>query len=569
MKKQYAQATTSEKIKLLKLLPQSWSYLKIEENFGANHYLIQEAKKEDSGISRIVGRPQINHLIKQKIDNFYKQDDISSARPGRKDCKSIKLAVGRETRQKRLLLHTLEETHRIYLRTCQLDSEKVSLTTFASLRPPECVFTSDSSAKEVCVCTLHANVALLMECLHKTDCFKEVCGAAKDILKLLKSKMMCDEITDNCMLRTCENCISKTNMIDYVAEKLDEHNLTQLAFMNWVMSPRTQNVRYVENVDDFLIRLDATMCKFLVHELKVKKQQRFVAEKKLSLIPGVEILAQLDFAEKFTCFVKDAPQSVYWQSSTVTICPVDVTAMNVETKLNEKLSYIFISDVQSQNTSTVFVFQKKLIPLLKAKYPQLEKVNYLSDGCAGQFKNRQNFKNICMHEKDFGVKCTWHFCPSSHGKGPCDGKGGCLKRLAMAASIRGEYTIDSALAFYNWTQSTEAAHHFKGDWNFVYVSKEECESAEKEFNEMDRFKDLRSIPGTQKFHEFIPYDEDHILCRDFSGQIKSEGEKELFALHKTKKLKREPTTEPIETIPKKILRLQSKHNYAEESDETD
>jgi hypothetical protein len=55
---------------------------------------------------------------------------------------------------------------------------------------------------------------------------------------------------------------------------------------------------------------------------------------------------------------------------------------------------------------------------------------YFSDGCAAQYKNRKNFLNLCNHDADFGLPAEWHFFATSHGKGPCDGVGGTVKRLA-------------------------------------------------------------------------------------------------------------------------------------------
>ena len=63
-------------------------------------------------------------------------------------------------------------------------------------------------------------------------------------------------------------------------------------------------------------------------------------------------------------------------------------------------------------------------------------MHYFSDGCAGQYKNCKNFINLCLHEKDFGIECSRSFFATSHGKSPCDGVGGTLKRLTARASLQ-------------------------------------------------------------------------------------------------------------------------------------
>ena len=40
---------------------------------------------------------------------------------------------------------------------------------------------------------------------------------------------------------------------------------------------------------------------------------------------------------------------------------------------------------------------------------------------------------------DFGIPAEWHFHATMHGKGPCDGIGGNLKRLAARASLQASY----------------------------------------------------------------------------------------------------------------------------------
>ena len=60
--------------------------------------------------------------------------------------------------------------------------------------------------------------------------------------------------------------------------------------------------------------------------------------------------------------------------------------------------------------------------------PHINKLHYFSDGCAGQYKNFKNFLNMCHHKQDFGLEAEWTFFATSHGKSPCDGIGGFVKR---------------------------------------------------------------------------------------------------------------------------------------------
>lgn len=82
---------------------------------------------------------------------------------------------------------------------------------------------------------------------------------------------------------------------------------------------------------------------------------------------------------------------------------------------------------------------------------------YFSDGAAGQYKNKKNFVNVLNHENDFGVPAEWHFFATSHGKGPCDGIGGTIKRLAALASLQRTLILTSR-EFYEWAISNVVPH---------------------------------------------------------------------------------------------------------------
>ena len=43
---------------------------------------------------------------------------------------------------------------------------------------------------------------------------------------------------------------------------------------------------------------------------------------------------------------------------------------------------------------------------------------------------------ICPHKQDFGLDAEWIFFAISHGKSPCDGIGGSVKRHAAKISLR-------------------------------------------------------------------------------------------------------------------------------------
>ena len=88
----------------------------------------------------------------------------------------------------------------------------------------------------------------------------------------------------------------------------------------------------------------------------------------------------------------------------------------------------------------VYAFQKNLVEILKDRMIRegfsLDMIQYFTDGCAKQYKNKKNFLNMTYHYEDFGVVANWAFSATSHGKGPWDGVAGSAKREAALESLR-------------------------------------------------------------------------------------------------------------------------------------
>lgn len=416
----------------------------------------------------------------------------------------------------------------------------VGYTLFKQLRPKQCVFTGDASAANICVCMYHQNTELLVEALQRSGCFENL--TQKQLLTTLTTKMVCSKATDSCHLRDCEHC-DGSEMVTYVAQELDCKGVSSIDFTLWVTSPHCELIQLTEETDPFLDRLKMQLNKFVTHEFKVEKQLGFIKNAKSNLIPNKQVMVQLDFAENYTCFVQNAIQSHYFGAPTVTIHPFVIFYKTSEDADVQSFNFVVISEVKSHNTVAVYAFQKRLINAIKAKLPDVEEILYISDGCAEQYKNKNNFKNLCCHEKDFGIRAEWHFFPTSHGKGPSDGIGGIIKRMARDISLRGT-VINNAEQFFKWATSEKTKLQFKKEWKFVYVTQEDYKKSEIEL--MTRFSGLKTITGTKSFHEVIPEDEFTLSAAEFS---RSEN-KIIFSFMKAEKRKcntRNPRNKKIKT----------------------
>lgn len=148
--------------------------------------------------------------------------------------------------------------------------------------------------------------------------------------------------------------------------------------------------------------------------------------------------------------------------------------------------------------------QKLLTTYIKENLPLVKKLYYFSDGCAGQYKNYKNFLNLCNHSKDFGLQAEWIFFATSHGKSPCDGIGGTVKRTTAKASLQRTtseqiLTVDAMYAFFKaQIKSIE----------FILIEKETMIALRESL--IKRFETAVTVPGARSYHHYAPTSETSI-----------------------------------------------------------
>ena len=156
-----------------------------------------------------------------------------------------------------------------------------------------------------------------------------------------------------------------------------------------------------------------------------------------------------------------------------------------------------MSDDLTHDTSFVWNLQSTLCSEIKEKFPKIKKMEYFSDGCAGQYKNFKNFLNLTYHVEDFGIAAVWTFFATSHGKSPCDGLGGTIKRKLYCESLTrlvGNYILTSQQAF-EYCQETMNIF-------FFHVNSEDL--VDKRIWLELRYQKGMTLPGTRSFHSYTP-----------------------------------------------------------------
>ena len=490
----YNAPTTSYALKLQILTLSPYDVKKTVDKFGATAYMVKKARnlKEVHGVLATpdMKRPgaSMSDAQKEAVRMFYERDDISRQCPGQKDFISVRDKDGTRHVQKRLILANLREIYEVYKK--EVD-KPVGFSKFAELRPKWCILAGRSGTHSVCVCLYHQNPKLMLSAV--TNDF-----SVTDLI----AKTVCDIESEKCMTRECSDCPDIEIFRTFLTDKLHLSETDDVTFKQWTTQDRTTLVTMTKPVDEFIDELVDKVWNLSRHHFIAKTQGTFLQKLKQD-ISADECILLGDFSENYSFVVQDAVQGYHWENSQATLHPFVAYYREDNTLISS--SFCVLSDSGDHSTSAVYTFQKEVLSLLKTKNGGLKKVHYFTDGASSQYKNKHNFLNMCYHEKDFGLSCVWHFFATCHGKGPCDGVGGTVKRLTARASLQRPEK----------DQIVTPEHMFKfckdniAGITFIFVSTETI-NAVKEAVLKERFVKARVLRGTRGFHYFEPCDTSHM-----------------------------------------------------------
>lgn len=440
------------------------------------------------------------------VKEFYANDDYSRQMPGKKDFVSVKTPNGRIQEQKRLLLNNLKELH-VSFKDLHPDV-KVSFSKFAILRPKNCVLAGASGTHSVCVCQLHQNPKLMLDaCNFKSLQSNGSEGTLSDYHNLLKM-MICVNSTYRCYLRSCADCPSPDVLRNILAKLFDDNNIETITYKQWTSTDRSTLETVIKNVDEFLDCLMESLDKLLSHSFTAKQQSQYLNLLKTTIQTGV-FLTLLDFSENFSFIIQDAVQGFHWNNCQATLHPFVFYFKDEENELKHG-NFVVISDCLKHDATAVNLFIKHYLQFLQKRFQPITKVIYFSDGCGGQYKNRNNFCNVTYHQSDFKLEAEWHFFATSHGKSASDGIGGTLKRLAAKASLQrpNNDQITTPKQLYEWAKSNIAGI------NVHFVSQDEYDDHAKKMN--PRFDKCITLKGTRKQHAVYPLEPGVLKSKPYS-----------------------------------------------------
>lgn len=233
------------------------------------------------------------------------------------------------------------------------------------LRPKWCVLAGASGTHLVCVCTIHQNVILL---IHGA-------GIEKDY-KQFMSYIVCEKASRECMLRHCDKCPSKDNLVQFLQSKFEDHDDEDLVeYIQWVSTDRTEMIRCFSSVEEFIDKLVEKLNKLIPHSYISKEQASFFKNLKEAACPNIAVIS-MDFSENYAFTIQEEAQGYHWTSDSCTIHPVMIHCKDPR---NKKLiiSLCVISDDLKHDICMIYEIQKTVTAFLKENYSHINTIQLL------------------------------------------------------------------------------------------------------------------------------------------------------------------------------------------------
>lgn len=197
--------------------------------------------------------------------------------------------------------------------------------------------------------------------------------------------------------------------------------------------------------EDFITEFMDMMTEFRPHCERITKIYEEIKHLKDTLEP-TELVIQLDYAENWAMRYYEEISHSWYNAQQITILPMVVHYKDEKDGELKVVSFAGVTDFMSHAAPTTYGFIKPLCVRLKLMFPEAELLHFISDSPYSQFRNRTIGHLVANAPRNLGFKATWTWLESGHGKGPCDGVGGALKKAADNY-VKGNMLINSAADF--------------------------------------------------------------------------------------------------------------------------
>lgn len=497
VKENFKRSSTSRKSKLVECVTG-----KIIKKYKLVEYMRILTSRRAIGDKGYLERKRANYriqILRQNVQQFLERDDNSRMTAGKKES----ITKNKEKKQKRYLNDSLRKLHNKFLKE-NPRFLNLSYSMFCKLRP-FWIVTPLVTARDTCLCKVHANFGLLITALKKKDLIVE-----KTPTELVQS-LCCpgETLQEQCLTRECSMCMTK----DVQFNNFDSLECT--SYEKWVtrkesvmikgvlkQTQKTIKLKIDCNLGSLASEAKQSINPFMNHIRNIKHQFDVIKNVKETLTE-YEALLHFDFSQNYSCKYANEIQSFHFGGSRTQIT---LHTSVLYYKNNSKMcvkhkSFCSVSESLRHDPAAICAHLNPIIQQTKNNVPKLKKVHFLSDGPSTQYKNKTMFYffGTYLSEKLGVDEIVWHYSEAGHGKGAADGIGGSIKRLADSLVSRG---MDVA----NFEQ-------------FLNALKENCKETsifsvtDEEINNVDRMlpdHPLKRFLGTMRVHQ-LTWDKDKPL----------------------------------------------------------
>ena len=398
--------------------------------------------------------------MKASVLSFLKNPENSSELPGKKDASSKGI-------KKYALNDTVSHLYRKYVE--ENPTVKISRATFARLRP-RWMKTISVAARRQCLCMYHQNGQLLLKAV----------GESMSVNAFLKEKSADD-------IRQMLSELPHGNISFSLWEKEDI-----VTTENVIKKLRLHKVEMQR--EEFMKTFEDEFSSLREHVRRVHTQYEEISKLRKNLPLMTSATCQMDYSENFNVVYQDEPSQVFYDRRQVSIHPMVVHYRDMDGVVSHE-SFVGISEEKAHGAPTTAAFISKLIPEVLKILPDLKCIHYITDSPSSQYRNKSVIKLISQHTRWYeGVLCTWEFLETGHGKGPCDGVGGGVKKAAENAVKSGK-VISSAKELFEWGEK------YDGNMKFVFVAHGDVKRFEQKLN------NAQYVKGVSKCHSLRPHNQ--------------------------------------------------------------
>ncbi len=442
-------------------------------------------------VKKLQRLPLVRKALRDKVTEFLSRDDNSRMQPGKKDFK--KSDENEEGIQCRILSDYIFNLFTKF--KAEFPNIQLKKSNFFAMRPNHILLT-EKLKRRTCLCTKHQNISLKLKMINRVISEEKIPTSGDAFIKKFQDQVSQKELleklpNDDVTFEEWQNVNvevnkGKTPKIIKRWKVVQVSNLSKSEFIKYAM-------KEFEN--------------FRVHSFNVATQYAEVKKLKENL-PLNHCLIQMDFAENYYCQEHSEIQSGYFGEKVGVMLHPCVIYYNSVKGLIHK-SVVFISSRAVHDKYMVFAIIKKLIPLVKDFIPDLLHVHYYTDSPVSQYRNRYMFYLILCHPSLLQVTASWDYSEAGHGKGPCDGVGGTVKRMADQAVKQGN-RIQSGWQFFQW-----AIVQTNTLIQYQYVTEEDYTNEQEVIDK--NMPPLVAIDGTLQLHAVKPSDKSGcVLWRETS-----------------------------------------------------